>query len=39
MHSSQTFGGLARLGLGGILLHETAHPQDRVLLFVAGLLN
>lgn len=39
MRSSQTFSGLARLGLRGILLHETAHPQDQVLLFLAGLLN
>lgn len=39
MRSSQTFGGLARLDLRGILLHETAHPRDQVLLFLAGLLN
>lgn len=39
MCSNQTFGGLARLGLRGILLHETAHPWDRFLLFLAGLLN
>lgn len=39
MRSSQTFGGLARLGLRSILLHETAHPRDWVLLFLAGLLN
>ena len=39
MCSSQTFGGLACLGLRGMLLHETAHPRDQVLLFLAGLLN
>jgi len=39
MRSSQTFGGLACLGLRGILLHETTHPRDRVLLFLAGLLS
>lgn len=39
MRSSQAFGGLARLGLREILLHETAHPRDRVLLFLAALLN
>lgn len=39
MHSSQTFGGLARLAWRGILLHETTHPRECVLLFLATLMN
>lgn len=39
MHSSQTFGGLARLGWREILLHKTTHPRECVLLFLASLMN
>lgn len=39
MRSSQTFVGLARLGWRGILLHETTHPRECILLFPASLMN